>query len=165
MNNEVVLGIDIGGTTTAFGFVDRHGKRLAAGVIPTDGVNSVQFTTFLPGNGVDSFITATNNPANYVCIDNDGDGFGNPGDAACPNGSATDCNDNNPNIRPNALEDDASNNCADGADNDCDTFVDCVDTGCATAAPECVPTVSEWGVLVLALLTLTAGSVMLRQRA
>ena len=33
--NEIVLGIDIGGTTTAFGFVDRHGKRLASGVIPT----------------------------------------------------------------------------------------------------------------------------------
>lgn len=34
--NEIVLGIDIGGTTTAFGFVDRHGKRLAAGVVPTE---------------------------------------------------------------------------------------------------------------------------------
>ena len=33
--NEIVLGIDIGGTTTAFGFVDRHGKLLATGVIPT----------------------------------------------------------------------------------------------------------------------------------
>lgn len=35
-NNEMVLGIDIGGTTTAFGFVDRSGKRLATGVIPTE---------------------------------------------------------------------------------------------------------------------------------
>ena len=34
-DHEVVLGIDIGGTTTAFGFVDRHGNRLASGVIPT----------------------------------------------------------------------------------------------------------------------------------
>jgi glucokinase len=34
--NEMVLGIDIGGTTTAFGFVDRHGKRLASGVIATE---------------------------------------------------------------------------------------------------------------------------------
>jgi glucokinase len=36
MDNEMVLGIDIGGTTTAFGFVDRNGKRLASGVIPTE---------------------------------------------------------------------------------------------------------------------------------
>lgn len=35
-NNEMVLGIDIGGTTTAFGFIDRSGKRLATGVIPTE---------------------------------------------------------------------------------------------------------------------------------
>ncbi|PKN12386.1 MAG: glucokinase [Deltaproteobacteria bacterium HGW-Deltaproteobacteria-4] len=35
-NNEMVLGIDIGGTTTAFGFVDRSGKRLAGGVILTE---------------------------------------------------------------------------------------------------------------------------------
>ena len=35
-NNEIVLGIDIGGTTTAFGFVDRNGQRLASGVIPTE---------------------------------------------------------------------------------------------------------------------------------
>lgn len=35
-NDEIVLGIDIGGTTTAFGFVDRQGKRRAAGVIPTE---------------------------------------------------------------------------------------------------------------------------------
>lgn len=34
--NEFVLGIDIGGTTTAFGFVDRQGKLLATGVIPTE---------------------------------------------------------------------------------------------------------------------------------
>jgi glucokinase len=34
--NEIVLGIDIGGTTTAFGFVDHHGKLLATGVIPSE---------------------------------------------------------------------------------------------------------------------------------
>ena len=146
-----------------------------AGVIPTDGVSSVQFTTFLPGNGVDTFTTGTNSPANYVggsgsvnaaCIpDLDGDGYASPGDPSCSGGPQTDCNDSNPAINPGALEQDPSNNCADAIDNDCDTFVDCVDTGCATAAPECVPTVSEWGVLALALLTLTAGSVMLRQRA
>jgi M6 family metalloprotease-like protein len=28
------------------------------------------------------------------CTDNDGDGFGNPGDSSCPNGSQADCDDN-----------------------------------------------------------------------
>jgi glucokinase len=36
MKTEIALGIDIGGTNTAFGLVDRHGKFLAGGSIPTD---------------------------------------------------------------------------------------------------------------------------------
>lgn len=145
-----------------------------AGAIPTNGINSLQYTTFLQA-GVDTFTNNTaNNPTNYTtgipgfvdasCIDNDGDGYGNPGDASCTNGSATDCNDNNANVHPNALEQESANNCVDGLDNDCDTIVDCAEAGCAIAACG-VPTVSEWGVLIMALLTLSAGSVMLRQRA
>jgi len=34
-SNEVVIGIDIGGTTTAFGLVDQHGNLRAEGGIPT----------------------------------------------------------------------------------------------------------------------------------
>ena len=41
-NNEMVLGIDIGGTTTTFGFVDRKGKRHASGVIPTEAQQSAE---------------------------------------------------------------------------------------------------------------------------
>jgi hypothetical protein len=37
-----------------------------------------------------------------TCTDNDGDGFGNPGDASCPNGAATDCDDTDSNIYPGA---------------------------------------------------------------
>ena len=33
-----------------------------------------------------------------TCIDNDGDGYGDPGDASCDNGPATDCDDDNINI-------------------------------------------------------------------
>lgn len=33
--DEIVLGVDIGGTTTAFGFVDRNGRLLRHAVIPT----------------------------------------------------------------------------------------------------------------------------------
>ena len=36
-DKAVVLGIDIGGTTTAFGFVDRDGKLIAGDSIPTQG--------------------------------------------------------------------------------------------------------------------------------
>ncbi len=39
---EVVLGIDIGGTTTAFGFVDREGGVLAETTMPTNAQQSAQ---------------------------------------------------------------------------------------------------------------------------
>jgi hypothetical protein len=35
-----------------------------------------------------------------TCIDNDGDGFGNPGNADCPNGAVIDCNDSDPDENP-----------------------------------------------------------------
>lgn len=62
-----------------------------------------------------------------TCIDNDGDDYGNPGDSSCINGSATDCNDSDPNIYPGAFE-----LCDDGADNDCDGQADCADSDCYT---------------------------------
>ena len=36
MKTEVALGIDIGGTNTAFGFIDQEGNYLAEGNIPTN---------------------------------------------------------------------------------------------------------------------------------
>ncbi|MBI4837779.1 MAG: putative metal-binding motif-containing protein [Nitrospirae bacterium] len=48
------------------------------------------------------------------CIDNDGDGYGNPGNASCPNGSVTDCDESNPAVNPGATE--TPNN---GIDDDC----------------------------------------------
>ncbi len=51
-----------------------------------------------------------------ACVDNDSDGYGNPGNAACPNGSATDCNDSNAAVNPGATE--IPN---DGVDNDCNS--------------------------------------------
>ena len=44
--NEMVLGIDIGGTTTAFGFVDRQGALLAEATIPTEAHESAQNLVF-----------------------------------------------------------------------------------------------------------------------
>lgn len=40
MNTEVTLGIDIGGTNTAFGFIDINGKCIADSSIPTKANNS-----------------------------------------------------------------------------------------------------------------------------
>lgn len=145
-------------------------NAISLGQIPTDGILSLK----LSGGNPDTFISnEPNDPQNFNggtgsvvagCLDQDGDGFGNPGNSSCSGGAQADCNDGNPNIHPNASEA-LSPECSDLLDNDCDTLTDCADAGCATAAPACVPTVSEWGALAMALLTLTAGSVLLRQRA
>jgi glucokinase len=39
---DIVLGVDIGGTTTSFGFVDREGTVLAEATIPTEGRKPAQ---------------------------------------------------------------------------------------------------------------------------
>jgi hypothetical protein len=52
------------------------------------------------------------------CHDLDGDGYGSPGDPACPAGGAADCNDRSPAAHPGAVE------ICDGLDNDCDAVVD-----------------------------------------
>ncbi len=47
------------------------------------------------------------------CLDNDGDGYGNPGNPECPNGPVIDCNDNDPAINPDHIVncDSTNNNC------------------------------------------------------
>jgi len=53
------------------------------------------------------------------CIDNDSDGYGNPGYIACQNGAETDCVDNNPGIHPSATE-----VCDNGVDDNCNNEMD-----------------------------------------
>jgi hypothetical protein len=74
-------------------------------------------------------------PPQPQCSDGDGDGYGNPGHASCPNGAQTDCNDGNPNIFPGAAE-----RC-DGVDNDCDGTIDDgfnVGTSCSVGVGQCL---------------------------
>jgi hypothetical protein len=57
--------------------------------------------------------------------DLDGDGYCNPGHISCINGSATDCNDLDPNVNPGATEGPFGDpTCNDGIDNDCDELID-----------------------------------------
>ena len=68
-----------------------------------------------------------------ACNDNDNDGYGNPGDSSCSNGSATDCNDNNAAINPGARE-----NCTDGIDNNCNNMVDAQDPNAFGCPVQCI---------------------------
>ena len=70
-------------------------------------------------------------PTQPACTDNDGDGYGNPGDSSCAN-SATDCDDNNTSINPGAAE-----NCTDGIDNNCNGRVDTQDENAIGCSLDC----------------------------
>lgn len=64
------------------------------------------------------------------CIDNDGDGYGNPADASCTY-PELDCDDSDPDLNPGAIEGPfGDDTCSDGLDNDCDGFIDANDSDC-----------------------------------
>jgi hypothetical protein len=136
------------------------------GALPTDMHRSIQLTSWNSPPD-DTFITAANNPTNYDgesatvgCNDSDGDGYGSPGNAGCPNGPEEDCNNNDDTVYPGAPE-----LCTDNKDNDCDTFEDCADPTCATVVPDCIPAVSQWGLIALVLILANAGTVLAVRRS
>lgn len=133
------------------------------GDLPLDGINAIHITNYVS----DTFITGPNSPTNYAgqsgtinvgCNDVDGDGYGNPGNASCPNGSATDCNDANPMINPGAVED-----CDDMVDNDCDMATDCDDSDCDLDFAAC-PAVSVYGLAAMIGAIASCGGFMLKKR-
>jgi hypothetical protein len=64
------------------------------------------------------------------CTDADNDGYGQPGDASCPAGPQTDCNDANPAVHPGVTE--LCNNVDDNCDGTTDAFpTSCGVGGCA----------------------------------
>ncbi len=81
------------------------------------------FEAYVPGNKVNFFWEVQG--GGPTCTDDDADGYGDPGDASCPNGAQTDCDDTDPDIHPGAAED-----CVDGVDNDCDGNADEWDPDC-----------------------------------
>jgi hypothetical protein len=132
-----------------------------AGVVPTDGVNSLTLTS----HETHAFSIGPNSPTNYAgdtgsinvgCSDNDGDGYGDPGSPACTGGPQTDCDDSNPAVHPGATE-----NCFDEIDNDCDGLADCRDPYCGVSV---CPAVSA-PVMALMLLSMGGcGALALRKR-
>jgi hypothetical protein len=85
-------------------------------------------------DAMDAYVAGGNTLTDYfcpdptpACIDNDGDGFGDPGSSSCSSGSsATDCDDRDAGVNPDATED-----CTGTIDKDCNGYAGCLDSYCA----------------------------------
>jgi hypothetical protein len=72
--------------------------------------------------GTESCNETTDTCDTVSCFDNDGDGYGSPGDASCPNGAQADCDDTDAGIHPGASE------ICDGKDTNCDGNLPALET-------------------------------------
>jgi len=109
-------------------------KTLQDGIAPACGGKMPTGSTGLPASQTDLIIAWIDQGAtpSTTCTDNDGDGYGFPGNANCPNGAAEDCNDANAAVHPGATE-----LCTDTVDNNCNGLTDCLDTAACSADPAC----------------------------
>ena len=161
--------LDDGFLFTPDGVVNFVGANsLTYASLPTDGIMSVHCDSN-SGSSCTATSIGDNSPTNYAgatgfidasgsdCMDTDSDGYGSPGDAACPGGAEQDCDDTNGSINPGATE-----SCDDGVDNDCDELTDEADPDCDS---DIVPAMSEWGLVVMLLLLLTAGTIACGSKA
>ena len=91
--------------------------------------------------------------ADCTCGPYCGDGTCDPGEDSCS--CAADCG-----TPPSSelLE----STCADGLDNDCDGVIDAEDPDCAEPV---IPTITQWGMIFLALLLLVTGKIVFRRMA
>ena len=67
-NTNIILGIDIGGTNTAFGFVDKHGNLITSSTIPTIANDPADkfFNRFIPE--CESLLASIGNKYNLVGV-------------------------------------------------------------------------------------------------
>lgn len=101
---------------TSGAFADMSGTTYDVSLDASDTVNSFGVA---PDGTTPFILTAQGDGFTFAsCTDIDGDGYGNPGDAGCPNGASTDCDDNNSNIHFGARE------ISNGVDEDCDGVKD-----------------------------------------
>jgi hypothetical protein len=82
-------------------------------------------------NDCDTLTDAADPDCGPACNDQDGDGYGDPGDPSCPNGAQRDCDDGDRDVNP-GVPFEAGPTCTDGKDNDCDGLTDGQDPDCIT---------------------------------
>ncbi len=115
------VNINIGETGSLT--IEEDGTYVSSDISPTNYTVTpvLEGYTFFPESQtvtIVDFITGNAGSVDFVasinCIDNDGDGYGNPADASCEQ-PELDCDDTDPEINPGATED-----WGNGIDDDCD---------------------------------------------
>ena len=106
-NNDVFAETIPGGYFGADGQVEFYFE--CVGPLP----NNDDFVVYVPGSFINFYWNVLGG-----CPDQDGDGYGDPGDPSCPDGGEDDCDDADPDVNPGEVE------VLDGKDNDCDGYHD-----------------------------------------
>jgi hypothetical protein len=149
--------LSVGGVANTDQFTTSVAMNESAYAVAWSGVTAISGTNEYPDIIVRASVDRSCIQQPPTCIDNDGDGYGNPGNSGCSNGAQTDCNDANINIHPgateicNGLDDDCDGQSDEGgvcltltyySDDDSDSYIDSSPDGtCSTY--NCIPTGSS----------------------